>query len=86
MEMNEAGVEQACAAFWKNDPFYPRPGTGEAADEELWVIFKNKFLDSSRRIIGRKSRDKLFLADKLIERIVQEGLSRRRNKEVEAFR
>lgn len=41
--VDETGVEQACAAFYKNDPFYPRPGTGEAADEELWVLFKQRF-------------------------------------------
>jgi hypothetical protein len=86
MQMDEGGVEQACVAFWKNDPFCPRPGTGEAADEELWIVFKNQFLESSRRIIGEKSRDKWILADKLIERIVEEGSSRRRNKEMEAFR
>ena len=33
--MDEEGIDQACAAFFKNDPFYPRPGSGEAADEEL---------------------------------------------------
>jgi hypothetical protein len=86
IQMDTGGVEQACAAFWKNDPFYPRPGTGEAADEELWAVFKDKFLESSRSVIGEKSRDRWFLADKLIERIVEEGCSRRRSKELEAFR
>lgn len=33
ISMDEAGVEKACVAFFKNDPFYPRPGGGEAADE-----------------------------------------------------
>jgi hypothetical protein len=81
MEMDETGVEQACAAFFKNDPFYPRPGTGEAADEDLWVVFKQKFLISSRKILGEAGRDKWFLADSLMEKITEEGLSRRRNKE-----
>jgi hypothetical protein len=38
--VDEADVEQAGAAFFKNDSFYPKPGTGEAADEELWMMFK----------------------------------------------
>jgi hypothetical protein len=85
MEMDEAGVEQACAAFWKNDPFYPRPGTGEVADEELWKVFKKKFLESSRRIMRDASRDKWYLAEFMMENITQEGLARRKNKEVVAL-
>jgi hypothetical protein len=83
IQMDEAGVEQACAAFFKNDPFYPRPGTGGTADEELWMVFKRRFLESSRRILGEVSPDKWFLADKLIGRIEEEGQSRRRDKEAE---
>jgi hypothetical protein len=81
IEVDEAGVEQACVAFYKNDPFYPRPGTGEAADEELWTVFKRRFLESSQRILEA---DKWFLADKLMERIEEEGQSRRKDREAEA--
>jgi hypothetical protein len=81
MEMDETGVEQACAAFFKNHPFYPRPGTGQTADEDFWGVFKQKFLTSSRKILGEAGRDKWFLTDKLMGRITEEGLSRRRNKE-----
>jgi hypothetical protein len=84
IQMDEAGVEQACAAFFKNDPFYPGPATGEAADEELWRVFKQKFLESSRRILGEASQDRWFLADKLIKRIEEEGQSRRRDEEAGA--
>jgi hypothetical protein len=81
IQVDEAGVEQACMAFYKNDPFYPRPGTGEAADEELWTVFKRRFLESSRRILeGNKS----FLAEKLMERIEEEGQLRRRGRKVKA--
>lgn len=77
IQVDEAGVEQACAAFFKNDPFYPKPGTGEPADEELWIVFKQRFLESSRRILGETGQNKWFLADKLIERIEEEGQRRR---------
>ncbi|ODM18941.1 hypothetical protein SI65_05558 [Aspergillus cristatus] len=28
MSMDEAGVQKAVRAYWRNDPFYPRPGKG----------------------------------------------------------
>lgn len=74
LSMDETGVEQACAAFFKNDPFYPRPGGDEAADTELWAVFKSRFLSTSRRILE----EKVVLADKLIQRIEEEGVSRNR--------
>jgi len=79
IRMDEEGVDEACAAFFKNDPFYPRPG--EAADEKLWMVFKQRFLESSRRILGESSRDEWSLPDRLIERIEEEGQSRRNVKE-----
>ena len=85
MGMNEEGVHQACAAFFRNDPFYPRPGTGEAADEELWVVFKQRFLESSRGILGEARQDKWFLADMLMGRIEEEGELRRKNKKAEPY-
>ncbi len=83
LSMDEAGIEQACAAFFRNDPFYPRPGTGETADEELWSVFKQKFLVASRGILGEVNKDRWFLADKLMEKIEDEGrLLKRRREEL----
>jgi hypothetical protein len=81
MEMNEAGIQQACAAFFKNDLFYPRPGTEEVADERLWMVFKQKFLLSSQKILGATSHDRWSFADRLMEKIEEEGRSRRKAKE-----
>jgi hypothetical protein len=81
IKVDEAGVEQACVACYKNDPFYPRPGTGEAADEELWTVFKRRFLESSQMILEG---DNWLLADKLMEKIEEEGQSRKRSREAEA--
>ncbi|KAF1978246.1 hypothetical protein BU23DRAFT_550300 [Bimuria novae-zelandiae CBS 107.79] len=79
-EMDEAGVEKACEAFFKNDPFYPRPGSEEAADEERWKVFKRRFLVASRRILGGSGGD-AALPERLIEMIENEGNARRRRKE-----
>jgi hypothetical protein len=82
LSMDEAGIEKACVAFFRNDPFYPRPGSGEAADEELWKVFKQRFLITSRGILGEVSEDGRILAEKLVERIEEEGRLRRRKEEL----
>lgn len=77
IERDETGVEQACTAFFKNDPFCPRPGSDETADEELWGVFKTRFLLTSREILGE---DKVWLAERLVRRIEEEGLLRKQGK------
>jgi hypothetical protein len=52
------------------------------ADEGLWTVFKQIFLLSSQRILGVTSHDKWSLADRLIERIEEEGQLRRKAKEM----
>lgn len=52
MALSEEGVEQACAAFFRNDPYYPGPGRGNSEDEKSWVIFREKFLEVSTVIFG----------------------------------
>ncbi|KAI1266884.1 zinc finger protein-domain-containing protein [Xylariaceae sp. FL1019] len=49
--MDEAGMEQAARAFWRNDPFYPRPGKEQESDVELWAHFKRAFLAASTKLI-----------------------------------
>ncbi|KAI4158507.1 MAG: hypothetical protein LQ342_007348 [Letrouitia transgressa] len=55
MSMNEEGVEQAVAAFYRNDPYYPRPGRVQIEDQILWTIFKDHFLETSEDILGSQS-------------------------------
>lgn len=50
MTMDEAGVDQAVAAFLRNDRYYPRPGMKHEADRALWVVFRDRFLESSASI------------------------------------
>lgn len=85
LSMDEAGVERACATFYKNDPFYPRPEGETAADKELWNVFRQTFLKNSQVILGNNSGDKI-LAEKLMERIEEEGKLRRKRKEELAHR
>ena len=55
MSLNERGVEQAVAAFWRNDPYYPRPRSGNVKDESLWTVFRETFLDTSGAILRPES-------------------------------
>ena len=53
MSLDEASVEQAVAAFYKNDPFFPRPNRGDdIKDQRLWDEFKDEFLRVSEGILG----------------------------------
>ena len=51
MSFDETGVTQAVEAFFRNDPFFPRPGRDDVRDQELWQEFKMRFLEASRAII-----------------------------------
>lgn len=44
MEMDEEGVRKAVRAYWRNDPFYPRPGKGP------WEDFREQYLQTSHEI------------------------------------
>lgn len=52
MAMDEAGVEQAAAAFCRNDPYYPRPKRDDPEIQELWELFKERFLEASGAILS----------------------------------
>lgn len=55
MSLNEKGVEQAVAAFYRNDPYYPRPGRNNSMDQALWEEFKHRFLQVSEAILAQES-------------------------------
>ncbi|GKZ38897.1 hypothetical protein AbraIFM66950_011446 [Aspergillus brasiliensis] len=65
MPMSDEGVKQAVTAFWRNDPFYPRP------QSKLWTEFRQQYLISSGMIIAEYSRvdieQRLSLAQIFIE-------------------
>ena len=67
MPMNEEGVQQAVTAFYKNDPFYPRP----LSSPSLWKVFREQYLLSSVEVIvDAPNKDKrAFLSRRFIETI-----------------
>jgi hypothetical protein len=66
MAMDEKGIEQACTAFFRNDPFYPRLDSLDQESRATWPAFRNSFLESSRVILGERD---FWLAELFVERI-----------------
>ena len=56
MSQDEEGVKQAVAAFYRNDPFFPRPGRDDVRDQQLWKMFRERFLEVSKEIVGAGER------------------------------
>ncbi|KAI9766179.1 MAG: hypothetical protein M1840_006746 [Geoglossum simile] len=73
MPMDEKGVAQAVAAFFRNDPYYPRPG------QDLWAGFRARYLHTSSDIVRAANRDhrRIRLPMMFVEGI--EEVQRKRN-------
>lgn len=80
MALSEEGIEQACAAFFRNDPYYPRPGRGNDEDRRLWAVFRERFLEVSRGIFGKGNGDVRF-AEMLMDKIEQRAEQLERKKD-----
>ncbi|KAF2770347.1 hypothetical protein EJ03DRAFT_360717 [Teratosphaeria nubilosa] len=69
--LDAQGVERAAIAFYKNDPFSPRPDSDDKRDRRLWEVFVERFLLSSVLILGND-----VLPRMLVERLTQLGRMR----------
>lgn len=56
MPLTEECVRQAVAAFYGNDPYFPRPGRGDEGDKRLWMVFKERFLEVSGNVLQEGDR------------------------------
>lgn len=72
MSTDKKGVRQAVGAFYRNDPYYPRPGRQNINDQTLWSVFKERFLEASKGILDQGS-PKALLPDYWIELVQQLG-------------
>ena len=48
---DEAGLKQLVDGFWRNDPYYPRPGSRHKRDRRLWKVFKEVYLTAGEQYI-----------------------------------
>jgi hypothetical protein len=72
LEMSVAGVTKAADAFWRNDPFYPRPVAGEGEqDYAYWKAFRDAYLHECEKCASQEVKSQrlpeLFV-DMLLER------------------
>lgn len=78
--MDAKGVEQCVAAFWGNDPYYPRP----ERDRELWRVFREYYLrisDTCSAGLEAQEREKRrVLAWNFIGLLEQDGERTEKNK------
>ncbi|KAK6416696.1 hypothetical protein LTR95_017424 [Oleoguttula sp. CCFEE 5521] len=71
MSMDDAGIEQAAKAYYRNDPYYPRPDGNNAEDDDLWQIFVKRFLSASEKVLGASD-----LPGRMIEMLERLGRER----------
>ncbi|KAL7952384.1 zinc finger domain-containing protein [Trichoderma compactum] len=55
ISLDEEGVKKAHKAFWGNDPFFPQPGRGNPADQRLWTIFQDRYIESSAAVLHEEA-------------------------------
>jgi len=58
VDKNDHGVDMAVKAFYLNAPFYPKPGTGDKADDVrkdsdkmVWLVFRDHYLMMSENFV-----------------------------------
>ncbi|KAF4981575.1 hypothetical protein FZEAL_2641 [Fusarium zealandicum] len=71
LPMDEEGVGIAARCFWRNDPFYPRPGSWNSPDQRLWSIFRQHFLQASERMLQDEEASVRNLPALLIKKIIE---------------
>jgi hypothetical protein len=74
MQADAGGVNQAVAAFFRNDPYFPQLIPG---DEWLWEVFKKEYLLHSTSITGGD----VTLAELFISSVEEEQAERERRKQ-----
>jgi hypothetical protein len=68
--LDDQGVKLLVRGFWDNDPYYPRPSSGNATDIELWKHFRARYLSTSSRALTDKTK---HLAGQFIKQVEAEG-------------
>ena len=99
ISMDERGLRQAVDAYWRNDPYFPRPWAHNHTreDKKLWGEFVIEFLNESTRIFARqmesdrgadaqaKYEKRMALAMWWVEEVEAEGERRRLEARIKAW-
>ncbi|KAF2194856.1 hypothetical protein K469DRAFT_469735, partial [Zopfia rhizophila CBS 207.26] len=52
--LNQSGIEKLVAAFFRNDPYYPRPHGATTKDQNLWATFRNRYIATSQAHVDKE--------------------------------
>ncbi|CAH0055533.1 unnamed protein product [Clonostachys solani] len=63
---DSVGLTAIARAFWRNDPYYPRPGTLNERDQELWSIFAEEYRRVGKEVLDIELHN---LIDEAVSRI-----------------
>ncbi|EME39151.1 hypothetical protein DOTSEDRAFT_75038 [Dothistroma septosporum NZE10] len=69
---NGEGLAQLVKGFWFNDPYYPRPFSDSAKDEQLWQVFRTAYLKTTEELY----KNQLTRAEGFIKEVEEEGKRR----------
>lgn len=69
LEMSAEGMRRAAMCFWRNDPFYPRPGARKERDQRIWEAFEERFLKVSDDMLRDEGQEVRALPGILISTI-----------------
>jgi hypothetical protein len=75
MTIDSEGVVQAAAAFWRNDPYYPRP----EKQPSLWSVFRERYIQVSEACGSEPQavERRRILSRQFIDLVEQEGKKRK---------
>jgi hypothetical protein len=54
---DEQGVKQAVHAFYRNDPYFPRPLSSVSADHKLWDAFVEGYMAVANEVLANEDDD-----------------------------
>jgi hypothetical protein len=75
MSQDQDGIKQSVQAFYRNDPYFPRPhsyGHSES-DTHLWEVFKTHFLKTSKDVLDEHG---VGLPEEWVRQVEEEGQRR----------
>lgn len=73
VKADESGVEAMARAFWRNDPYFPRPHQPEDTDQRLWEVFAAEYKRTGIKIVetGHRQGESVEELEGLVHRTVQ---------------
>jgi len=71
LDMTKEGMNKAADAFWRNNPFYPRPVHPPSAEQGLWKPFVVRFMATSEVLLSEEGKNDRQLPKVLIHEIIR---------------